>query len=38
VTVNGRALETSDGVAVSDEPLITVAAESPAEVMLFDLA
>jgi len=38
VTVNGRALKTSDGVAVSDEPLLTVVAEDPAEVMLFELA
>ena len=38
VTVNGRVLKTSDGVAVSDEPLLTVAAENSAEVMLFDLA
>jgi quercetin 2,3-dioxygenase len=38
VTVNGRVLKTSDGVAVSDEPLLTVVAEDPAEVMLFDLA
>ncbi len=38
VTVNGRVLETSDGVAVSDEPLLTVVAEDPAEIMLFELA
>jgi redox-sensitive bicupin YhaK (pirin superfamily) len=38
VTVNGRVLKTSDGVAVSDEPLLTVVAEDPAEVMLFELA
>jgi len=38
VTVNGRVLKTSDGVAVSDEPLLNVVAEDPAEVMLFELA
>jgi redox-sensitive bicupin YhaK (pirin superfamily) len=38
VTANGRALETSDGVAVSDEAVLTVTGKSPANVMLFDLA
>ena len=38
VAVNGSALESSDGVAVSNEAVLTVTGESPAEVMLFDLA
>jgi len=38
VRVNGTLLETSDGVAVSDERLLAIAAERPAEIMLFDLA
>lgn len=38
VVLNGRPLETSDGAAVSDESAITIRAEGPAEVMLFDLA
>jgi redox-sensitive bicupin YhaK (pirin superfamily) len=37
VDVNGHLLQTSDGLAVSDEPGLTVVAEEPAEVMLFDL-
>ena len=31
-------LETSDGLAVSEEPQLTIVGERPAEVMLFDLA
>jgi quercetin 2,3-dioxygenase len=38
VTVNGVALTVGDGVAVSDEPELRIAATSPAEVLLFDLA
>jgi redox-sensitive bicupin YhaK (pirin superfamily) len=37
VEVNGTRLATSDAVAVSDEPQLTVAGTEPAEVMLFDL-
>ena len=38
VTVNGATLETSDGLAVSDEPRLDLVGENSAEVMLFDLA
>ena len=38
VTANGEALATSDGAALSDERALRITAESPAEVMLFDLA
>ena len=38
VTVNGSQADTSDGVAIGDEPRVTIAADGPAEVMLFDLA
>ena len=38
VSVNGTLLETSDGLAVSDERSLTIVGERPAEVMLFDLA
>lgn len=38
VAVNGQILETSDGVAVSNETKLTVSGVTPAEVMLFDLA
>lgn len=38
VSVNGTALETSDGLAVSDEQSLTLVGHQPAEVMLFDLA
>ena len=37
VTLNGQALSTSDGAAVSDERELTIAASQAAEVMLFDL-
>jgi len=37
VDVNGTRLDTSDAVAVSNEPQLTVAGIEPAEVMLFDL-
>ena len=38
VTVNGSQANTSDGVAIGDEPSVSIAADRPAEVMLFDLA
>jgi quercetin 2,3-dioxygenase len=38
VSVNGTLLETSDGLAVSGEPGLTMVGEQPAEIMLFDLA
>jgi hypothetical protein len=34
----GHALSAGDGVAVSDEPRVSITSRSPAEVMLFDLA
>ncbi|WP_442482850.1 pirin family protein [Aeoliella sp. SH292] len=37
LTVNGHELGTSDGLAVSDEQLLTLTTTSNAEVMLFDL-
>ncbi|WP_373649697.1 pirin family protein [Schlesneria sp. DSM 10557] len=37
VTVNGQRLETSDGVAVSDEAELAIQAAENAEIMLFDL-
>ena len=38
VELDGRPLEAGDGVAVSQESAISIRAQSPAEVMLFDLA
>jgi redox-sensitive bicupin YhaK (pirin superfamily) len=38
VRVNGTPLETSDGLAASEEQLLAISAERPAEIMLFDLA
>lgn len=38
VTLNGQAMQTSDGAAVSDEAKLTIDATSNAEIMLFDLA
>ncbi|QDU25358.1 Quercetin 2,3-dioxygenase [Anatilimnocola aggregata] len=38
VTLNGQALATSDGAAISDETSLTIEATNNAEVMLFDLA
>jgi quercetin 2,3-dioxygenase len=38
VNVNGTVLETSDGLAVSAEPRLTIVGAQPAEIMLFDLA
>jgi redox-sensitive bicupin YhaK (pirin superfamily) len=37
VNVNGTLLETSDGLAASDERRLTIVGEKPAEIMLFDL-
>ncbi len=37
VKLNGNVLDTGDGAAVSDEPMIAIAANGPAEIMLFDL-
>ena len=38
VIVNGTALETGDALAASDERLLAIVGEKPAEIMLFDLA
>jgi len=38
VSVNGRPLKPSDGVAITNESAITIEAASAAEVLLFDLA
>ncbi|KAJ3054008.1 hypothetical protein HK102_011588 [Quaeritorhiza haematococci] len=38
VELNGVPLEASDGAAVSEETSLTLRADGPAEVMLFDLA
>jgi len=38
VTVNDHALDTSDGVAISDERVLKIEANEEAEIMLFDLA
>jgi redox-sensitive bicupin YhaK (pirin superfamily) len=38
VSVNGTALDTSDGLAVSDESRLSIVGEQAAEIMLFDLA
>lgn len=38
VTLNGIALDTSDGAAVSNETSLSIEATKPAEVMLFDLS
>jgi redox-sensitive bicupin YhaK (pirin superfamily) len=38
VVVNGEPLETSDALAVSGEPSVSIRAEGPSEVLLFDLA
>jgi hypothetical protein len=38
VTVNGIALAEGDGAAISDEEQVTIVANSPAEILLFDLA
>jgi redox-sensitive bicupin YhaK (pirin superfamily) len=38
ISLNGQNLGTSDGVAVSDERQLSIAAKGNAEIMLFDLA
>jgi quercetin 2,3-dioxygenase len=38
VLLNGQALEQGDGVAISDEELLQIKGEEPAEVLLFDIA
>lgn len=38
VSLNGQRLETSDGVAVSEETELNIKVETEAEIMLFDLA
>ena len=38
VNVNGTQLDTSDALGASDEHLLTIVGERPAEIMLFDLA
>lgn len=38
VDVNGESLQTSDGVAISDEAAVSITGTSAAEIMLFDLA
>lgn len=38
LNVNGSLLETGDGAAVSDEKVLELAAKTPAEFLLFDLA
>jgi quercetin 2,3-dioxygenase len=38
VTVNGTALAEGDGATISDEEKVTMVANSPAEVLFFDLA
>ena len=38
VAVNGKPLAEGDGAAISDESKVSVVAESPAEILFFDLA
>jgi hypothetical protein len=38
VTANGQKLQAGDGAAISEEAKVSLKAESPAEVLLFDLA
>ncbi|APW61318.1 pirin family protein [Paludisphaera borealis] len=38
VVVNGEPLETSDALAISDESSVSIKAEGPSEILLFDLA
>ncbi len=38
VRLNGHRLGEGDGAAVSEEPSLTIRADGPAEVLLFDLA
>jgi redox-sensitive bicupin YhaK (pirin superfamily) len=37
VVVNGEPLETSDALAISGEPSVSIRAQGPSEVLLFDL-
>jgi redox-sensitive bicupin YhaK (pirin superfamily) len=37
VTVNGEKLLAGDGAAISEERRVAILAESPSEVLLFDL-
>jgi len=36
--VSGRALDAGDGMAISNEPVVTLSSSSPAEVLLFELS
>ena len=38
VGLNGQALSAGDGAAVSEESALAIRADSPSEVLLFDLA
>jgi redox-sensitive bicupin YhaK (pirin superfamily) len=38
VALNGIELKQGDGAAVSEESNITIAAQGPSEILLFDLA
>jgi redox-sensitive bicupin YhaK (pirin superfamily) len=38
VAINSKALAEGDGAAISDESKISIVADSPAEVLIFDLA
>jgi quercetin 2,3-dioxygenase len=38
VTVNGQSLAAGDGAAISNEKALAIAAQQPAEILLFDLA
>ena len=38
VSLNGQAISAGDGAAVSEESALAIRAESPSEVLLFDLA
>jgi redox-sensitive bicupin YhaK (pirin superfamily) len=38
VDLNGQRISAGDGAAVSEEPALAIRAESPSEVLLFDLA
>ncbi len=37
LTINGRSVATGDGIALSDERVIDLAATADSEVLLFDL-
>lgn len=38
ITVNGTRLEAGDGASIDDEPAVTIVANEPAELLVFDLA